>query len=52
MARTTSIESMNGARFVYDTLELYGWSVEIADAQNVKGACINSGSPPIGEVAT
>jgi transposase len=31
------IESMNGARFVHDTLEYYGWSVEIADAQKVKG---------------
>jgi transposase len=31
------IESMNGARFVHDTLELAGWSVEIADAQKVKG---------------
>jgi transposase len=31
------IESMNGARFVHDTLELHGWSVEIADAQKVKG---------------
>jgi transposase len=31
------IESMNGARFVHDTLELCGWSVEIADAQKVKG---------------
>lgn len=31
------IESMNGARFVHDTLELLGWSVEIADAQKVKG---------------
>ena len=31
------IESMNGARFVHDTLELSGWSVEIADAQKVKG---------------
>lgn len=31
------IESMNGARFVHDTLELYGWSVEIADARKVKG---------------
>ena len=28
---------MNGARFVHDTLEYYGWSVEIADAQKVKG---------------
>src|SRR5580765_6448145 len=32
-----AIESMNGARFVHDTLELYGWQVEIADAQKVKG---------------
>lgn len=31
------IESMNGARFVHDILELAGWSVEIADAQKVKG---------------
>jgi transposase len=31
------IESMNGARFVHDTLELAGWSVEIADARKVKG---------------
>src|SRR6476660_4301505 len=32
-----AIESMNGARFVHDTLELFGWQVEIADAQKVKG---------------
>jgi transposase len=32
-----AIESMNGARFVHDTLELAGWDVEIADAQKVKG---------------
>ena len=32
-----AIESMNGARFVHDRLELYGWQVEIADAQKVKG---------------
>src|SRR5204863_7217457 len=32
-----AIESMNGARFVHDQLELAGWRVEIADAQNVKG---------------
>jgi len=32
-----AIESMNGARFVHDTLELLGWQVEIADAQKVKG---------------
>jgi transposase len=31
------IESMNGARFVHDQLELAGWDVEIADAQKVKG---------------
>ena len=31
------IESMNGARFVHDTLEQLGWSVEIADAKKVKG---------------
>jgi transposase len=31
------IESMNGARFVHDTLERRGWDVEIADAQKVKG---------------
>ena len=32
-----AIESMNGARFVHDTLELLGWEVEIADALKVKG---------------
>ena len=31
------IESMTGARFVHDKLESHGWSVEIADAQKVKG---------------
>jgi transposase len=31
------VESMNGARFVHDTLELCGWSVEVADARKVKG---------------
>ena len=34
---TAVIESMNGARFVHDQLELYGWDVEIADALRVKG---------------
>ena len=34
---TATIESMNGARFVHDTLELAGWDVEIADAVRVKG---------------
>ena len=32
-----AIESMNGARFVHDRLELAGWEVEIADAARVKG---------------
>jgi hypothetical protein len=32
-----AIESMNGARFVHDRVELAGWQVEIADAQKVKG---------------
>ena len=32
-----AIESMNGARFVHDQLEMAGWQVEIADAQKVKG---------------
>jgi len=32
-----AIESMNGARFVHDTLERLGWEVEIADAARVKG---------------
>src|SRR5919197_2637033 len=32
-----AIESMNGARFVHDRLELAGWRVEIADALKVKG---------------
>src|SRR5919106_142368 len=39
------VESMTGARLVHDTLEAEGWSVEIADAQKVKGlaplACKN-----------
>jgi len=34
---SAAIESMNGARFVHDTLELAGWEVEIADALKVKG---------------
>ncbi len=32
-----ALESMNGARFVHDQLELGGWEVEIADALKVKG---------------
>src|SRR3954471_16364135 len=32
-----AIESMNGARFVHDQLELHGWEVAIADEQKVKG---------------
>jgi transposase len=31
------VESMTGARLVHDALEQEGWSVEIADAQKVKG---------------
>jgi transposase len=31
------VESMNGARFVHDQLEVLGWAVEMADAQKVKG---------------
>jgi transposase len=31
------VESMSGARLIHDTLEREGWSVEIADAQRVKG---------------
>jgi transposase len=30
------VESMTGARFVHDTLESYGWMVEVADAVRVK----------------
>jgi transposase len=32
-----AIESMTGARFVHDELELCGWEVDVADAQRVKG---------------
>lgn len=32
-----AIESMNGARFIHDTLERHGWDVEIADAVRAKG---------------
>lgn len=32
-----AVESMNGARFLHDQLELHGWEVEVADAQRVKG---------------
>src|SRR3954469_4004116 len=34
---TAAIESMNGARFVHDQLELRGWEVQVADAVKVKG---------------
>jgi len=37
VAVRAAIESMNGARFVHDTLEQCGWEVEVADAQKVKG---------------
>src|SRR3954466_7561963 len=32
-----AIESMAGARFVHDQLELHGWDVQVADAVKVKG---------------
>jgi len=32
-----AIESMNGARFVHDQLELAGWEGQIADALKIKG---------------
>jgi len=32
-----AIESMTGARFIHDQLELAGWDVDVADAQKVKG---------------
>src|SRR5258708_15298757 len=32
-----AIESMNGARFIHDQLELLGWEVDIADPQKVNG---------------
>src|ERR671920_389521 len=34
---TAAIESMTGARFVHDQLELRGWDVEVADSVKVKG---------------
>jgi transposase len=37
IAVRAAIESMNGARFVHDTLERCGWEVEVADAVKVKG---------------
>jgi transposase len=36
-AISAAIESMNGARFVHDTLERCGWQVLVADAIKVKG---------------
>ena len=34
---SAAIESMNGARFVHDSLEFSDWEVLIADAQRVRG---------------
>jgi transposase len=34
---TAAIESMTGARFVHDQLELRGWDVQIADAVKARG---------------
>jgi transposase len=36
-AVSAAVESMTGARFVHDRLEEFGWRVEVADAQKVKG---------------
>ena len=33
---SAAIESMNGARFVHDQLELAGWQVDIADALSMR----------------
>src|SRR3954449_7141017 len=35
---TAVIESMTGARFVHDQLELHGWNVQVADAGLGQGA--------------
>src|SRR5918995_951555 len=45
-----AIESMNGARFVHDRLELAGWQVEIADAQKGEGGSHRSRSRPTGSM--
>jgi transposase len=37
VAVRAAVESMNGARFVHDTLERLGWEVEVADAAKVRG---------------
>lgn len=34
---TAVVESMNGARFVHDQLERWGWDVELADGVRAKG---------------
>lgn len=34
---SAAIESMTGARFVHDSLERWGWEVQIADAQRARG---------------
>ena len=34
---TGVVESMNGARFIHDQLERWGWDVEVADAVRAKG---------------
>jgi osmotically-inducible protein OsmY len=40
------IESMDGARFVHDTLEEAGWEVLVADAQAISGAAIHERRAP------
>jgi hypothetical protein len=39
------IESMSGARFVHDQLELAGWDVRIADAQKARGLAPLAATP-------
>lgn len=34
---TAVVESMNGARFIHDQLERWGWDVEVADVVRAKG---------------
>src|SRR5262249_60654808 len=50
------VETMNGARFVHDQLELAGWDVRIADAQRralapLGGKTGRGGAPVVGQLA-
>ncbi len=40
---TAVVESMNGARFIHDQLERWGWDVEVADVVRAKGLAPLSG---------